>query len=1143
MIKILHGLKHALILIIILVLICQFNLYAQTITSFSPTSITAGTGSILTINGSGFGTAPSTTNFIEFTGASTSAPEVAAQFPAYKSWTDNQITVQVPSDAGTGLFYLVQGTTLFSSGTSLTIPYDMINVSYNNYSYPTYLVNHNGSGGYTFQFFTDFNSNISANQSFTRAFQTWKCATGVNWTIGSPTSVNVIADDNINVIKQTTDSNELEAGELGLTYSFYRSSGSDTRWEIVGVDIVFADISQYALNYGPAAPANNQFDFQSICLHELGHAHGLEHFNDINDVMYKYSFYGGMVRTLSVNDVNAGNYEMTLSTAAPVGTYIYPAMVAVSATNCNVINPTITSFTPKTGVAGTTITINGKNLTGATSVSFGNTAAQSFIQISDAQLTAVVGNGASGSVSVTTPGGLATDTGFVFMTAQTISFPALTSVKYGNADFSAGATSTNSTIPITYTSSNTSVATITTGGNIHIVGVGTTIITASQAGNINFIAATPVTQNLTVTPASLNVTANNQTKIYGAANPTLTFTFSGFVNGETPSVVTTIPVITTSANISSPVATYPITISGGAAANYLITYIAGVLTVTPVTLVITADNKTKTYGAANPTLTFSYSGFVNGETSSVLTTAPVITTSANVGSPVATYPITISGGAAANYLITYTAGVLTVSPAALSITADNKSRSYGVANPPLTVTYRGFVNNDNELSLLTPPVTVTTATTNSPLGNYPITVSGASSNNYAITYVAGTLTIGQSILTITADNKSKNFSDPNPPLTISYNGFTNGDSQTSLTSQPVISTTATALSPVGSYPINVSGATSPNYTIVYSQGNLVINAAPAPTVSSFSPGTSLASSTITITGTYFLNATSVSFGGVAAGSFTVNSPTGITAVVGSGASGNVTVTTPSGSGSLGGYVFVYSLPQNNFKITNKSATCIGSDNASINISAAENLNYTATISGIGISASYPFTDTLSIDNLKPGTISVCITVAGHPEFQQCYSLVISEPQPLSVNPVVSVGSQTVELDLSGGQHYYIALNGENYNTDNNSISLPLVFGTNVLKVTTDKLCQGIFERELIVSDKILAYPNPVESILNLSLGMSVLKNTSVEIFDGSGRLVYSKKYGTQSGILSFDISNLTSGVYALRLSADNTLKIFKILKQ
>ncbi len=532
----------------------------------------------------------------------------------------------------------------FSSGTSLTIPYDMINVSYNNNSYPTYLVNQNGTGGYTFQFFTDFNSNLSANQSFTRSFQTWKCATGVNWTIGSPTTVNVVADDNINVIRQTIDSSELEAGELGITQSFYRSSGSDTRWEIVGIDIVFADASKYPLNFGPAAPANNQYDFQSVSLHELGHAQGLGHFNDVNDVMYKYSFFGGMVRTLSVNDLAAGNYEMNLSTAAPVGTYIFPAMVALSATNCNVINPTITSFTPKTGVAGTTITINGKNLTGATSVSFGNTAAQSFIQISDAQLTAVVGNGASGSVSVTTPGGLATDTGFRFAKlAQTISFPALNSVKYGNADFSPGATSTNNTILITYTSSNTSVATLTTGGNIHIVGVGTTIITASQAGNTNFIAATPVTQNLTVTPASLIVTANNQTKIYGAVNPILTFTYSGFVNGETSSVITTAPVITTSANINSPVATYPITISGGAAANYLITYTAGVLTVTPAALTITADNKTKIYGAVNPALTFSLSGFVNGETPSVLTTVPVITTSANISSPVATYPIIISG--------------------------------------------------------------------------------------------------------------------------------------------------------------------------------------------------------------------------------------------------------------------------------------------------------------------------------------------------------------------------------------------------------------------------------------------------------------------------------------------------------------------
>ena len=79
--------------------------------------------------------------------------------------------------------------------------------------------------------------------------------------------------------------------------------------------------------------------------------------------------------------------------------------------------------------------------------------------------------------------------------------------------------------------------------------------------------------------------------------------------------------------------------------------------------------------------------------------------------------------------------------APLTITADNKSKIQGAANPPLTVTFSGFVNGDNSAVLTTQPTITTTATISSPAGNYPITASGAAAANYSFTYVAGTLTI------------------------------------------------------------------------------------------------------------------------------------------------------------------------------------------------------------------------------------------------------------------------------------------------------------------------------------------------------------------------------------------------------------------
>ena len=137
---------------------------------------------------------------------------------------------------------------------------------------------------------------------------------------------------------------------------------------------------------------------------------------------------------------------------------------------------------------------------------------------------------------------------------------------------------------------------------------------------------------------------------------------------------------------------YAITASGAVDSNYTIGYTAGSLTVTPVALSITANNQTKVYGAALPTLTAGYSGFVNGDTSSSLTTLPTLSTTATSASTVSgsPYSISASGAVDSNYTISYTAGSLTVTPASLTITANNQSKAYGAALPTLTARVSGL---------------------------------------------------------------------------------------------------------------------------------------------------------------------------------------------------------------------------------------------------------------------------------------------------------------------------------------------------------------------------------------------------------------------------------------------------------------------
>src|SRR4029077_10299008 len=103
-----------------------------------------------------------------------------------------------------------------------------------------------------------------------------------------------------------------------------------------------------------------------------------------------------------------------------------------------------------------------------------------------------------------------------------------------------------------------------------------------------------------------------------------------------------------------------------------------------------------------------------------------------------------------NYTLTRVNGTLTITKAPLTVTADDKSRAYGDADPPFTVAYAGFKLADGPSDLGGTVSCSTTAAATSPVGTYAISCSGLTSGNYAITFVAGSLTVGKAALTVTA---------------------------------------------------------------------------------------------------------------------------------------------------------------------------------------------------------------------------------------------------------------------------------------------------------------------------------------------------------------------------------------------------------
>ena len=184
--------------------------------------------------------------------------------------------------------------------------------------------------------------------------------------------------------------------------------------------------------------------------------------------------------------------------------------------------------------------------------------------------------------------------------------------------------------------------------------------------------------------------------------------------------------------------------------NYTISYVAGTLTVTPAALTITA-NSCQGLRCRLPTLTASYSGFVNGDTVRLLTTQPTLSTTATASQAVGTYPITASGAVDANYTISYVAGTLTITPAALTITASSASKVYGAGLPALSASYSGFVNGDTSGIAHDPADTLHDRHGKQRRSEpTPSPQSGAVDANYTISYVAGTLTINKDATTTAA---------------------------------------------------------------------------------------------------------------------------------------------------------------------------------------------------------------------------------------------------------------------------------------------------------------------------------------------------------------------------------------------------------
>lgn len=316
---------------------------------------------------------------------------------------------------------------------------------------------------------------------------------------------------------------------------------------------------------------------------------------------------------------------------------------------------------------------------------------------------------------------------------QGISFNALPSITYGDADLALGANATSG-LPVTLAATGSCSI---TGNTLHASGAGTCTVTASQAGNADYNAATSVTRSTIVATRSITVTATDATRLYGTPNSA----FTGKITGVQSNDVITATYSST-ATTSSSVGKYAIVpaLAGTGLSNYSVTLNNGTLTVTPATLTVTAVDASRTYGGANPALTGHIVGVLNNDP-----VTATYSTSATASSKVGTYPIvpTLSGASLSNYTVSVNNGNFVVTPAALIVTAQNATRIYGTQNP----TFAGAVTGGGSGDGITATYSCA-ATATSNVGSYAIVprLSGEALSNYTVTTNNGTLTISKASL-------------------------------------------------------------------------------------------------------------------------------------------------------------------------------------------------------------------------------------------------------------------------------------------------------------------------------------------------------------------------------------------------------------
>ena len=277
------------------------------------------------IEGFGFGNTPGSIQFPNANTGGTSLVSVTGGADLIL-WTDQHIKLKIPENAGSGTFYLRNATGGLIGASEIIIEWSVkpIYSSFRGFEKETrqdvHFLNRNEKGGYTIYLNGPTGlANTEAARAFERAMNSWKCASGVNWQLAEAGTTAEFGNDGLCVVQFQKD---LPAGVLGITTSRYKATANsacqleNTLWYLHEFDIQLAAEnleSNKSWNFSTATPTSQQFDFETVTLHELGHAHGLGHVIEASEVMYHSISPGMSKRTVTEAALEGSHFKMHLS--------------------------------------------------------------------------------------------------------------------------------------------------------------------------------------------------------------------------------------------------------------------------------------------------------------------------------------------------------------------------------------------------------------------------------------------------------------------------------------------------------------------------------------------------------------------------------------------------------------------------------------------------------------------------------------------------------------------------------------------------------------------------------------------------------------------------------------------------------------